>query len=505
MGKHVRKVVLAILLVGWTALPTYAGITTIAPPGGLSIAFEALPTATGATFTLASLEFQNFQFINVANVIRVDLTNATFVAGTYNICNFTTGVQDAQFNVPAGTSTVNFQITTQVAPNEGISITSGACAAGPLPFAFHIGTNPTNAAVTITQFGVNGVLDQGTAVSFVTVLNQYSAGVNASTHQIDVLSGTGANFTPQTGTSATGVLGVPPIVMADSRQGTNVANPFSIAINVAALTNPVAFFGLGAVATVTVGDSQSFQGVQKVFIAAGGTNCDSTAATNTPANVVSSVNNPTGSSLTLTLPAGANGFDASTLSGVGGQKLFRLCVLTTGTTFLNPRTITANVDVTVTGGIGCCNHSQTLPTGALAAQIWQLNGGDIRISGVRADAATNNNTLINLNNLGSVAGPIVLLQVFRTQTTADVPVACELNTAAVGLTLNGNGGKQLTAQQINALCLAQAADLNTIVYAVRLVLGIAPGNLSVNAFRQFPTGVFLELPVLKLGQAFANE
>jgi hypothetical protein len=38
-----------------------------------------------------------------------------------------------------------------------------------------------------------------------------------------------------------------------------------------------------------------------------------------------------------------------------------------------------------------------------------------------------------------------------------------------------------------------------------MVLSFAPGNLSANAFRQFPTGVFLELPVLKLGNAYANE
>jgi hypothetical protein len=507
MGKHVRTVVLAILMLGLTALPAFAGTVTITPSGGISIAFEAAPSAAVSPRTLSEVTFNFTQNVDIANIIKVDLGSAKFVAATvYNLCSANTTV--ATF-VPGAVSVANFQVTgATVAAGDPIQLTSDACGDG-TAFTFTTGTNAGNSILTFTQIGVGGiVLDISTSGTFVTITNEYSATVGASTHFIDVLAGTGATFTIDTGTSPTGVLGAAPVVMADSRQGSHPANP-SIAIAVATLTDPVSSFpGIGASATVTLVDSQKFQGVQKVFIAAGGTNCDSTATAPSAGNLVQSSGSIVGqSSVVLTLPSEANGgFDQTTPPTTGAGKLFRLCVLANGTDFLDPRTITANVDVNITCSPGLCQHSSDLPTGALNAQIWQLTGGDIRISGVRADAATNNNTLINLNNLGPTDGAIVLLQVFRTQTvTTQATPACTLDTAGVGVTLNGNGGHQITGQDINAACFTQVADLNSIVYAVRMVLGIAPGNLSTNAFRQFPDGRFLELPVLKLGNAFPND
>ena len=186
----------------------------------------------------------------------------------------------------------------------------------------------------------------------------------------------------------------------------------------------------------------------------------------------------------------------------------RFCVLANGNDFLSaPRLISATVtfEMCFVAPLSGC-----LPPNPVAGpvQAWNLSGGDIRVSGVRGDTSTNHDTLFNINNLGETDGTVLRLQVYRTGlvgagTGPQLTPACTLNNP--GFDIPRRSGLQIRATQIQTLCTSQAPLLNQQVYAVRMVLTFAPGDLSANAFRQFPSGQFLELPVLKLGNAYPNE
>jgi len=505
MGKHVRSGLLTVLMVALMALPAFAqGTATVNVP--LIVAREVTGIPRNLTITPPAgqnaLVYGNAQDLQVANIVFINLTNATFQAGVaYLLCD-NLGAQVANFTVPGAVSTAPFQLSSgvQIGVNNPIHVTSdGACNATDDPFAFTLAATTTSALVNFKTIGVGGtVIDQTGNATLISVVQEYSLLVAASTHFVDVISGNGTEFTPQTGTNVTGVLGTPPIIQADSLQGTGAA-PFSLAILIAATNVDDGTLGLTTRAQITINDNNNFQGVQRVFIADIGTACDSTQAVGSSSNLAG-VNNPTNGA-TFLIPASS--FSQTTPPP---NVIFRFCVLANGTDFLAaPRDISATLAILMCQGIGQ-NGCQPPPPTTGVVQHWNLSGGDIRISGLRGDVVTNNNTLINLNNLGPTDGKIVKLEVFRT-TNAATQAAPACTIAPVpGVTIFANSGHQLTAQQINALCLAQAPDLNQIVYAVRMVLSYAPGNLSANAFRQFPQGpIFLELPVLKLGSAYANE
>jgi hypothetical protein len=500
-----------MLMVGLMALPAFAqGTATVnhgAPNTPIIVAIEVMGVARNLTIVPAGgdngVVYGNAQDLFAANIVFVNLTNATFVGGTaYRMCD-SAGVEIANFTTPGPVATAPFQLIAQVllGVNNPIHITSdAACAATGNNFAFILSAGTSNALINFRTIGVGGtVIDQTGNGTLVQAVQEYSMSIRTSQHFVDVIAGNGSEFTPQTGTNLVGVLGTPPILQADSLQGSGSAAPYSIQIAIAPTNVDDGTLGLTTVAQITVTDSNNFQGVQRAFIAAVGTACDSTQVVGSPSNLAG-VDNPINGSA-FTIPAAS--FSATTPPP---NVQFRMCVTANGIDFLAaPRDISATVSILMCTGIfqfGC--QPPTPVTGVV--QHWDLSGGDIRISGIRGDVATNNNTLININNLGPTDGQIVRLQVYRTQTiTSQAAPACTI-APVPGVTIHANGGAQINAQQINALCFAQASDLNQIVYAVRMVLSYAPGNLSANAFRQFPQGpIFLELPVLKLGNAYANE
>ncbi len=517
MGKHVRSGLLTMLMVGLMALPAFAQGTATVNHGAantpIRVSKEVMGGA-GRTLTIVppaglnGVVYVNAQDLFSANIVTVNLTNATFVGGQqYRMCD-TAGVEVANFNSPGPVASAPFQLVASVLLPNQLHLTSDvACAATDNQFRFvflgNSGGNPgvLNGLVNFRTIGVGGTLiDQTNNATLVTAVAEYSMFIRSSQHFVDVIAGNGSTFTPQTGTNLVGALGVSPVIQADSLQGTGAANSWSYQIAIAPTDVDDGTLGLSTQARITVTDTNNFQGVQRAFIAdAVGAVCDSTQAVGSPQNRAG-VDNPVNGSSFL-VPAAL--FSATTAPGTVN---FRMCVVANGVDFLAaPRDISGTISIEMCTGIGQTGCLPPAPVTGVV-QHWDLSGGDIRISGLRADAATNNNTLINLNNLGPTDGGIVRLQVYRTQTiSTQAAPACTI-APVPGVTIHANGGHQITGQEINALCLAQAPDLNQIVYAVRMILSYAPGNLSANAFRQFPLGpIFLELPVLKLGNAYPNE
>jgi hypothetical protein len=337
--------------------------------------------------------------------------------------------------------------------------------------------------------------------------------INNSTHIIDVVVGTGGEFTGATGRNANGTTGPGQNVLADSRQGdfsvnpilrfTVVSNDMNVGNNPLACTPGVScFFARGKVRPAD--PVQLFQAVRRVLIGDASTICDSTVSPIVGGNLVQSSLNPVGSSplSPMTLPTTGSigtGFD-ETLSA---DRDYRFCVRVNGTDFINPRQLTTSLNVDVTGGDG---FFQDPPESSQSnVQLWNLSGGDIRVTGVRAGSG--NETNISLNNMGVPDGAITRLEVFRIDATGTAAAPACVRTAdpTVNKPVWANGGATLRGSEINASCSGVAPFVLTESYGVRMVTSITPGNLGAKSERIMADGRVVVLPVLKLGNAFPNE
>src|SRR5215471_11165811 len=133
MGKHVRSGLLTVLMVALMALPAFAqGTATVNVP--LIVAREVTGIPRNLTITPPAgqnaLVYGNAQDLQVANIVFINLTNATFQAGVaYLLCD-NLGAQVANFTVPGAVSTAPFQLSSgvQIGVNNPIHVTSdGAC------------------------------------------------------------------------------------------------------------------------------------------------------------------------------------------------------------------------------------------------------------------------------------------------------------------------------------------------------------------------------------------
>jgi hypothetical protein len=507
MGKQLRVWGLAILMVGLVALPALAVAPAV--PNPLTVSSEAMgitrtvAVAGGAGADAVTVTFT--QNASVATVIQVTLVNSSFAAGTYNICDDVAGTQIATFAPGAGVTQANFQVIVDTVAGTVLNLTTDACAAAtdqPMSFQLNAVASAASSATATISFALfTGALvpldpAPGVAVptaTLATVSPEYVPGVANSNHVIDVVTA-GANgfqFTAATGSSAAGANGVAPIVLADSG---DLGALITITVN--AKTNDDASFGLVTSANVIVSGAD-FSGISRIFLAAGGIECDSTAP-GTTANLVQSALNPT-SPTTLLLPtddaiAANTGFDQTTTAGA---RTFRLCVLVNGTTFLNPRILLASVDVNVTGA-GALDPTATT---AAAAQTWNINGADFRLTGVKG-TAFGENTVISINNHGVNNATLRRVEVRRLDQLVGPGLAapsCVVTDvpAATKTIFSQSGGTVNAAVEITALCSGQAPFILTEAYGLRLVLDMAPADVGVQATRVFSDGRLLSVPVLK--------
>jgi len=506
MGKQMRIWGLTMLMIGLVALPAFAVAPTV--PNPLTVSSEAMGIARTLTVVGTpgdAVQVTFTQNLSVSNLIQVTFLNSAFAAGTYNVCDDVAGTTIATFVPGAGTLQANFNVNVDTAALTVLNLTTDACAAladQPMLFQLNAVASAASSATATIKFALFTSalvpLDPAPGITAPTanlavISPEYSETVANSNHVIDVVTA-GANgfqFTAATGSSAAGVNGAAPIVLADSGDLGAL-----ITINTAAKTNDDASFGLVTSANVIV-TGADFTGISRIFLAAGGTECNSTAP-GTLANLVQSGLNPT-SPTTLLIPtddaiAANTGFDQTTTPGA---RTFRLCVLVNGATFLNPRIILASVDVNVTGA-GALNPAATT---AAAAQTWNINGADFRLTGVKGDSS-GNNTTISINNHGVNNATIRRLEVRRLDQLAGPGLAapsCVRTdvSGAVKTIFSQSGGTVNAAVEITNLCLGDAPFIATEAYGLRLVLDMAPSDVSVQATRVFADGRLLSIPVLK--------
>jgi hypothetical protein len=458
---------------------------TIIPPIG----------SDGVTYALG-------QGAAATNIIEITLSGATFKAATsYSVCN--AAVLIAGPATPGAVATFNFQVVAAAASAVVLNLTDAGCAALDQNTLLRASAASAAGSATIRFRLMNGVIELDTsgtaATTLATIRSEYTASVNNSNHVVDVAVASGADgtkFTVGTGTASNGLAGSPIVVASPNTAG--VTN----SIRIATLGNDVSDAALTTTATVTV--AGDFTGISKIFLADGAGVCDSTATAPVANNRVQSATNPT-SPVSLLIPAAQ--FAATVPApgvGVTTNVDFLLCALVNGTTFENPRTLTASVDISVTG----TGANDPAATAAFPVQTWTLNGADVRVTGVKGGTA--NETTLSFNNLGSTTGTIRRLEVYRTAATAGAttPACVVTNIPGSDFSLWANGGNTILANGLIATkCAASASFVSGASaesYGLRLVFDILQGNLGGQATRNIIGTGLVNLPILKGGPGIAT-
>jgi hypothetical protein len=377
MGKHFRFLLLAMLVVTLLAGTAFAG-TTFVNNGVANTAYTASLEAMGAARNVTLVGAANgpisytvTQAITGGNFLQVSFTGAAFAGNQVRVCKADANAAGNQIGIAipsGGLTSYSIQLATANATatipvGESVYLTTdAACNNTGAGSNLIVQLSSTSSASTPTvAIGIvssgNMVVDTTSTKTLANIRPEFTVNVpgpgGTGAHIVDYLGspGNGTRFTV-TPTGATNLT-------ASSVAAANItktANNYAANNGTAAGGADNASLTVGAVVSLT--DTQSWQGVSKVFIntvnAAGG-NCIDTAGSNSVGTA-----SPSGT-VTLTLPTGAfNGMQSVDLS---------FCIVGKGTSSLNPRTISGSIDVNVTG----TGANDPAASTAGNVDVWTLN------------------------------------------------------------------------------------------------------------------------------------
>jgi len=397
MSKFLRLSIVALILMGLMVGSAFAGtiyVNSGSSTGGANVATVSLETLGGNRTLLvqsgastnadsvnnAPIGFSFTQNVTSSNLLQVTFSGAAFNGDVLNVCsaNETTTAGAAAPNAfiqigtgspAANINTYNFQLTG--VPAAGINaysakmyITYGACnyignTGNIVPIQMQTASGTGYATVTgalLTSGGV--VLDSASAAGNIAkIVVEYKTTIAAGNHTVDYLSA------PNNGTLLLGAAnGLTPVGFAgvNGVDMNRSVNTLTVNNNAAANTYGAQNAGLTALQSITLTDTQNWQGISKVYLAPGGFNgvCTDAKTSAGGANVVGS-GAPSGS-VSLALATGS-------FNGSAGSN-WATCIVGNGTSTLLPRTITASSLITVSG-TGANTQAATVGT----IDTWNMN------------------------------------------------------------------------------------------------------------------------------------
>jgi len=498
--KHLKILFLSMAVIGLMAGSAFAGTTRV--NHGVTVtpylaALEAMGAARNVTIVgvnalgavNAPISYVLGQALTTGNLLELTFTGAAFTGGAVGVCANNTAANGTLIaradTTTAGATTANFQVDL-LAGAGGANVLAGnyvwfvaggtnaichASAAAAANFDVQLSltssaTTPTARVRSLTGGGIE--IDTSTAVNLARIVSEF----------VPTLTVADAIVVDYLGTPGTGVQ----FIAAGT--GTNViaggaADKVSIARTAVNTTTSqgAANAGLTTRAIVNLSDSQSWQGVSRVYLM--GNNAGASPACAIATNVASNTS-PSG---TVSLTASAAAFNGST---AGGGNI-GVCIEVTGANSLNPRTITGNQDISVTGTgandpaasanvafqnwvlnayqgfVGWLVNSATLPTYCL------INNNDtLRTATVLMDVVSSEGAVVLSGTLGTIAPRTSNMATF----TAD----------SASLT----GGTPLSLSTLGA----------NKRYGAKLTGTVAPANLTISCIQTDPsTGVKRSVPV----------
>ncbi len=482
MSKYFRFLLLVILAFGLLAVPAFAGTTYVnvqASNTPYTAALEALGAATNVvlqgggainTPSTVAVSYTLGQTLTTSNLVQVVLNGASFTGDTINLCALNGGGDKNSTISSAVTTSNSTSQNFQISFNGGENIVAGnyiwatntpcGIAGGNMPIRLPKSSIAGSANITISVITSGNIpVDNASTATVATIASEYSPALSsADTITIDYLGtpGNGTKFaSAYAGAANNSTAGsVNKLTVTYKQMDLDATNALLAASN-GGVTAAVAVN-----ASVSVSDTASWAGVNRVYIAAsngaGATNCvnNQSAANNT---------SPSGT-IALAIPvSGANGWAGSANLGVS------VCIDTNATSSapLVTRVINGTYAINIgTGGV------QTITSPALAAfQNWGLNGYQGLLpwltlsSGVPTTCVVNNANSLAASmflsvlasdtastvtgvSLGSIAGSTTLVLVFDNNGVSSINAAgtsSVLNSLS-GVTFTGSSASRYAAQ-----------------------------------------------------------
>lgn len=484
MSKSLRLAVFIVLLIGLMAGSAFAGTTFVnngAANSPYTASLEALGAARNVTMNGAAngpISYSVTQSITGANFLQVSFTGAAFAGNQVRVCKVdgaAAGNQLAVATPSGGTSSYSFQIgstnaTAAIPVGETAYLTTeAACNATGAGSNLVLQLNSTTSATSPTvSLGIvsagNLPVDTTSTKTLADIRSEFAVNVpgpgGTGAHVVDYLGtpGDGTRFTV-TPTGATNLT-------ANSLAAANIvktSNNFAANNGTAAMGADNASLTVSAVVSLT--DTQSWQGISKVFlnsVTAG--NCTDNAGGN-----LVGTGSPSGT-VALTLPAGAfNGMQSAS---------FSVCILGNGTSSLSARTIAGSINVNVTGtgandpAASSSGNIDVWTLNAFAATLpWAVNSSAVPTYCLISNASTTRTASVIYDVISSENGVVVGNQTLGTI----APMTSKL------MTITNNSV---------SLAGGTATDLTTLGadkrHADRVTVTVTPGQVTMSCIQTDP-------------------
>jgi hypothetical protein len=477
MGKYIRILLLAMLVVVMASGIAFAG--NIVANGGtnLSLALEAMGSARNLTSE------SGIVFTSSRSLIAGDLVNFTFtnvgMAGesqTVYFCETVGSTIMDQLTPTANATNISLRANKSITAGSSMYLSTTACVNNAFNFRFQSVSSAAMASVsfTITGAGGGGTLDTANAVNFANISRQYTTAYSNNTSTIDYLNApaNGSKFATNNAYTATGSGGN--IVASSPNLSTQGA-------------------GLTVSALLSLQDTATWQGVRSIYVRSGASTICNAAGSNLVAN-----NSPSGT-VNLAIPSGSfNGMS-------GANNMFSACAEVTGAAALNPRTISGAFDIGVSG----TGANDPAMDSYRSLMMWLPNG----YQGVIAHGTTYSGwpTYCVINN----------------SSTSSANISVDILTAESGAALSGLSGLSLgsipaSAQKLivfsgtsitpytwsNGAETADTANAKTLTglnstldrYSARINVATSPSTVTVKCYMGAGgTGTYVDIPVFTSG------
>jgi len=469
MNKYFRILLLAMLVVVMVSGTAFAGSITVKAGTPATLALEAMGSARNLTLSTGA-NGTNFSFISSGSLISGDLINFTFTnvgmtGNTIYLCESGSATSMDATTPTANSTNISVRANRSITAGSSMFLTNGDCTASDLALRFPAISSATMATVSfnVTSFGTQR--DSANAVNVANISRQYVSNYVAGNSTIDFSTNSSSNGARFVGASNNAAVA-----------GQAAINYTSMDMNTAA-ASPHA--GLSVSALLSLQDSSSWQGVQRVYINANGA-CS--LATNNAVN-----NSPSGT-VNLALPTTA--FNGTATFGAN------MCADVTGSVALQSRTIKGAFDISVgTGGNDPAGDSYT------ALMNWTPNGYQGIIPYISASSSYK--TICIISNKSSASAPATL-DLLSTESGATLTSlsGLSLGTIAAQGTVrvdfdssiqpySYSGGTE-TAGTATTLTGIQSNDR----YTAMINVGASPTQVTVNCMQTDPAGSKRAVPVL---------
>lgn len=503
MRKRYFKVLLMMMLViALMASSAYAAGTIFYTGAGAGaagnvpgdVALEAMGNArdfrlagdatNGSGANNAGLRTSTTTLLISGDTLRVSFTNAGFDGSAVAICKSTGDTMTnspISFDTPTANATSHdFRIAANVAANDSMFVTNSGdgtnCNASNKSLLIRIQPVSSASMATVSFSGFNSAGGglagaNAPAVNIANIQKQFTTGYASNNTIIDYTASATSNGSHfLSGSTSTN---------AATAGNANIANGTNFAITATGS-------GLTVSSLISLQDTASWQGVQRVFMA------NSTACTLSANNAV---NNAPSGTVNLSLPTGAfNGTNPAAYTGF-------VCADVTGTVALQSRTIKAAYDISVSsGGVDPAADSPT------AVMVWNTNG----YQGVLPYATTYSGypTYCLINNTSSSSASITV-DIMTSESGATLSSLAGLSLGSVGALgqkLIAFSGTSITPYTYSsgietAGTAVTLTGLNSTLdrYAARISVGTTPANVTVKCYQPTPAGSYTDIPIFTSG------